>query len=833
MIGDLRALLERSLGDGYRFERVLEGGGAAKVFVVYDAARGQDIVVKVLSPELSSGVDRERFRREIHVATLLQHPRVVPVLATGDAGDALYFTMPYIDGASLRELITKEGQLSLARALDLTRDVAEALEYAHSRNIVHRDIKPDNILVERTSGRALVTDFGIARAIERAADIVSVTSTGLTLGTPTYMSPEQASAEKHIDGRSDIYSLGCVLYELLAGSPPFTGVNARTVIARHLSEPPPSISVVRPDVPEAVQEMIGRMLAKAPAARFGSARELIAALDSARAPTPRATNAPHAPSHRSPGSRWVRVAIGAVAVGAIAGAAFVANHRPSSPPLAKVTDPKRIAVLYLDSPESDTALATIGRGLTRDLIFALGRVPGLQLITENGVRRFGAHATPDSVARALNVGTVIVGTIDRVNDSLQLDLRLVDVNTLVEKAAIRGRYAPSMLLTMRDSAVREVSRDLLRSIGKEVQAYAWRSETQSAAAWSFVQRAHDVEALAEDLPSQPSDFGPQLHLLGTAQSLLDSAERADTKWEEPTIERGWVELRRVQLYSTAQLRPLLDSLSGLVRLASVRWPGSTRVLELRGAVEFERLKNGFETSTALLDSAETDLRAATAIDRQRARAWLILSSVLNRKGDSTGSILATRNALEADGYGREVPRTMVTLVFRYLYGRQNDSARTYCAFARSRFPNDAYVQSCELSVLGWTGTGAADVAAMWKALDRTERAGAFPLEGGVFPVGRYWLAAVIGRSGLADSARTVLANTGRQLHAIGHDGAYPMHEAQVRLILGEPGRALALLDSAIRRDPAKRQMIAALPWFDALHTAPRFQELTAPRTPAR
>ncbi len=830
MSADLRTQLEHSLGDGYRLERELTGGGMAKVFLASDVARQQVVVVKMLSPELSGGVDRERFQREIQVAMRLHHERVVPVLQTGEAGDALYFTMPYVDGLSLRELIEKERQLSLDQALALTRDVAEALEYAHSCNIVHRDIKPDNILVERATGRALVTDFGIARAIEAAADIASVTSTGLTLGTPTYMSPEQASAEKDIDGRSDIYSLGCVLYELLAGTPPFTGLNARSIIARHLSEPAPSIRIVRPDVPEPVQQIIDRMLAKAPAARFASAQKLLAALDaSAAAATTGGAGASVYRSGASTRRNRTRTAAGVLSGAAVLAALLVAQriNRPAVAPPGP--DPKRIAVLYLDSPDADTALATIARGLTRDLIFALGQVSGLELITESGVRKFGARAAPDSVARALGVGTVIVGAIDRINDSLQLDLRLVDVRTLMEKAAVRGRYAPSMLLSMRDSAVRGVSRQLLRTIGKEVQSYEWRAETQSLEAWELRQRARDLMERAEDLPSQPADFGPQVRLLTAAQALLVRAEEADPAWEEPVIERGWAELRRAQLYPDARLRTLLDSVSMLIKSSATRWPSSARVLELRGAVAFERLKNGLETSSALLDSAEGDLRVATAAEGQRARAWLILSHVLNRKGDSAGSILATRRALEADGYGRDVARTMVTLVFRYLYGRQNDSARVYCAYARSRFPDDAYVQSCELSVLGWTGAGRADVASMWRALDRTEHAGAFPLEGGIFPVGRYWTAAVLARSALADSARAVLAAAGARLNAVGHAGAYPMHEAQVRLILGERQAALALLDTAVRRDPAKRKMIAALPWFDDLHQLPRFQQLISGR----
>jgi len=284
MSHDLRDRLQTSLGSGYRLSRELGGGGMAHVFVADDPQYDHRVVVKVLSPELAAGVDGERFKREITVASSLHHPHIVPVLSATTAADVLYYTMPFIDGDTLRALVAAHGALPVDRAVAIARDVAEALAYAHAENIVHRDIKPDNVLIDR-HGAALVTDFGIARAVERAAEMQSVTTTGLTLGTPTYMSPEQAAAERHIDGRSDVYSLGCVLFELLAGAPPFAGPTARAVIARHMTEPPPNIRVLRPEVPESLRATIERMLAKAPAARC-TAAQVIDALDGKPIPEP-------------------------------------------------------------------------------------------------------------------------------------------------------------------------------------------------------------------------------------------------------------------------------------------------------------------------------------------------------------------------------------------------------------------------------------------------------------------------------------------------------------------------------------------------------------------
>jgi serine/threonine-protein kinase len=257
----------------------------AHVFVADDPDIAHRVVGKVLSPELAAGVDGERFKREIQVASSLHHSRIVPVLGARSEGDVLYYTMPFIDGDTLRSTIAAHGTLPIDRAVAIARDVAEALVYAHRENIVHRDIKPDNILIDRAEARALVTDFGIARAVERSAEMASVTTTGLTLGTPTYMSPEQAAAERHIDGRSDVYSLGCVLYEMLAGSPPFAGATARAIIAKHMTEPPPPIRATRPEVPEQLVRTLDRMLAKAPSARI-SAELVIDALDGKPIPDP-------------------------------------------------------------------------------------------------------------------------------------------------------------------------------------------------------------------------------------------------------------------------------------------------------------------------------------------------------------------------------------------------------------------------------------------------------------------------------------------------------------------------------------------------------------------
>jgi serine/threonine protein kinase len=264
-----------ALAGRYAVERELGRGGAALVFLARDLEHDRQVALKVIHPELASAISAKRFRREIVLATKLAHPHIVPVLNWGAAAGLLYYVMPYVEGESLRARLRREGPLSLEEALQITRDVASALGYAHRRGILHRDIKPENILL--AGGRALVVDFGIAQAFRRDAD-VRLTEAGLAGGTPAYMSPEQASGSRRLDPRTDIYSLGCVLYEMLGGETPYTGPTPQAVMAKQCHEPVPHVRALREGLPEAVEQAVTRALAKAPAGRFATAEEFAAAL---------------------------------------------------------------------------------------------------------------------------------------------------------------------------------------------------------------------------------------------------------------------------------------------------------------------------------------------------------------------------------------------------------------------------------------------------------------------------------------------------------------------------------------------------------------------------
>ena len=271
------AQVRRALAGRYQVERVLGEGGMATVYLAHDQKHNRKVAVKVMRPELAATLGADRFLREVQVAAQLSHPHILPMHDSGEADGILYYVMPYVEGETLRERLAKEGQLSVNDAMRLGREVAEALAYAHTRGIIHRDIKPGNILLQ--SGHALVADFGIARAL--GAEGEALTKTGLAVGTPQYMAPEQATGEREVDGRADIYALGAVMYEMVAGEPPFTGPTARAIITRSLTEAPRSLTNSRTGLSASVDSAIMRALAKSPADRYPNAQEMVGALDRA------------------------------------------------------------------------------------------------------------------------------------------------------------------------------------------------------------------------------------------------------------------------------------------------------------------------------------------------------------------------------------------------------------------------------------------------------------------------------------------------------------------------------------------------------------------------
>jgi serine/threonine protein kinase len=280
---ELAERLQTTLGGAYRIEKELGGGGMSRVFLAEETRLARHVVVKVLPPDLALEMRVDRFNREIQLSASLQHPHIVPLLAAGGADDILYYTMPFVEGEALRTRLSREGELPVRDAVRILKDVADALAYAHARGVVHRDIKPDNVLL--TGHHAVVADFGVAKAVSQAKTESGLTSVGVALGTPAYMAPEQAAGDPNIDHRADIYAFGAMAYEMVTGRSPFAGLAPHQMLAAHVTEPVVPVTDHRPTLPPALAALIMACLEKNPADRPQSAGEILSALETMATPS--------------------------------------------------------------------------------------------------------------------------------------------------------------------------------------------------------------------------------------------------------------------------------------------------------------------------------------------------------------------------------------------------------------------------------------------------------------------------------------------------------------------------------------------------------------------
>ena len=395
-----RARLQSALVDRYRIERELGRGGFAVVYLAHDLRHDRAVALKVLHDEVAANLGSERFEREIHLAARLQHPHILGVFDSGAAEGRLWFTMPFIEGETLRNRMQRERQLPLADALGIAREVADALHYAHQHGVLHRDIKPENILL---SGRhAVVADFGIARAL--TGGDASLTLTGTAIGSPGYMSPEQATGERDVDARSDVYALGCVLYEMLAGEGPFDAPTAQGRIARSLADTPRPIHTLRPAVSHALDAILATALAKVPADRFATAEAFGDAL-AGMVSTAGSTDAPGTVSPRAPRRPWMGVAAAAVLLLAGLGGALTWRSLRSG------ENGKALVVLPFESAGSadDAAFAD---GITEEVRGKLTAVPGLRVTARTSSNQYrGSRKTPREIGGELGVEFILTGTV--------------------------------------------------------------------------------------------------------------------------------------------------------------------------------------------------------------------------------------------------------------------------------------------------------------------------------------------------------------------------------------------------------------------------------------
>ena len=815
---DQLARLQAALTGRYTIEHELGRGGMATVYLAQDLKHGRPIALKVLRPELAAALGPGRFLREIEIAARLTHPNILPLHDSGEAGGLLYYVMPYVDGESLRSHLAREGPLPLDQALEIAREVASALGYAHEHGVVHRDIKPENVLLE--SGHAVVADFGVARAVwELAGD--RLTETGIAVGSPAYMSPEQAGAEERLDGRSDIYALGCVLYEMLVGEPPFTGPTPRAVAAKHLRQSVPSARITRPGVPAAVDRVIRTALAKVPADRFSDAAHFAAALAACAGQ----------PGRRLAPRRWTGVVVAAaltVAVGRWAWARW--SGSPSLPVPAARLDPTHVAVLYFDDLSEGRTLRHVAGGLTEDLIDQLGQVDALRVISSSGVAAYRERSVPlDSIARTLGVGTIVTGSVGRSADRLRVAVRLIDAANGNQLRSQTLERPWGDLFVLRDAVAQQVSRFLREELGQEVQLRQRRAATGSVAAWELVQRAQrqwdDARALRVS-----GDEGGADALLATGDSLLARAEAYDPAWVEPVLLRGWLAAERASLLGVGSGAPrpfwIRVGLEHAER-ALARRPAYPPALELQGTLLAKQwLLTQAGGGAGAVDAAERDLRAAAVpVNPSQGRAWSALSQLLQARGKVAEANLAAERAYRADAFLRDAAE----IVYRLYYtssdlDRQADALR-WCSEGRARFPGDWRFAYCQLAMLLWPGGERPDVDRAWGLVADLERLSTPADRAAYTPRWHLLVAGVLARAGRPDSARAVI---GRSRAAAPNDPEMDYNEAVARTLLGERARALSLLGSYLKAMPQVRDYLGADPAFRGLRDDPRFQALIRP-----
>jgi serine/threonine-protein kinase len=682
------AKVTRALAGRYRIERVLGEGGMATVYLAEDQKHQRKVAVKVMRPELSATLGAERFLREVQIAAKLSHPHILPLYDSGESDGLLYYVMPNVEGETLKDRLARDGALTADEALRYGREVADALAYAHARGVVHRDIKPANILL--SNGHALVADFGIARALDSGGG-EALTKTGLAVGTPQYMAPEQATGEKEVDGRADVYATGAVLYEMLAGEPPFTGPNARAVLTRSLTETPRALTSVRAGLVPSFDTLVQKALAKSPMDRYASAETLGTALDQVRLAmfassgsmatlTPVGTEA--LPKVEAPAEKAKPAKLFSVRNAAIAGVAVLAlwavsatffAARGTGPASSAGPRGNRVAVLPFDNQgaSSDDYFA---EGIADEVRGKLARVTGLSVTSSSTVSQFAASGkSPQQYGQDLGADYVLTGKVRWATDAggarrVQVVPELIDART--------GDVKWQQSFDTKIDDVFEVQSQIATRVAGALGVAIGGSEGQQVA-----QRPTDnVEAYQLFLRSRAIS-APDVASLRQASGFLEQAVALDSTFAE-----AWAALSIAQsrMYTNGNPTPLVArrAREALERARTLA-PDAART-RLAAARYFQSIGRDAEQARAEMDLA---LRAAP-----NDADVLSASGLLDQQAGDLGSSLAKlERAREID------PKAYTNLL---------NLAQTYAALGRSADAEDAasaaaLVRPTDLNAIQW------------------------------------------------------------------------------------------------------------------------------------
>jgi serine/threonine-protein kinase len=869
---EIDARLSSALADRYRLERQLGEGGMAIVYAAEDVRHRRQVAVKVLRPELGAALGAERFVREIEIVAGLRHPHILPLYDSGEADGFLYYVMPLVEGETLRARIERERQLPIDDALRFAREIADALAYAHSHGVVHRDIKPENILIE--GEHAVVADFGIAKAVAAAHAITPITSTGISIGTPAYMSPEQATADRDVDGRSDLYSLACVLYEMLAGQPPFTGATAEALVRQHVMAPPPPVTQFRPAVPPAVNDALMRALAKAPADRFNPVGQFSTAIrpSAVTAPVPASV----ASARRSIG--WTAAA-GLVLALAAAGATWALARGRSSP---NETAERSVAVLPFDNLSGDTSIVPLILGVHAEMVTQLTKLGGLKVASRTSALEYRNSTKNDrEIASELGVATLLRGTIQRSGNQVRFAVALADApngkelwaesydrpytaeNLFEVQGDIARQVASALRVQLTDQQQRQMARAPTRNV-EALDAYyrgllAWN---ERSAAWADTQAVAQLERAVE----LDTSFVAAWSLLAQTRSWqIRRGVEVDTTWAWAAVDHaqrlapGSLEAAVAQGYyryyargdfagaladlsSADRLMPnsseILYALALLERRVS-RWDDA--VTHLQRAIELDPRNsqltyNLAETYWYMRRFAEAQRALARSMEMapesQQAHSQSI--SLFLSMGDTAGARAALRRA---KGVLPDVIHRAFTAQIA-LFSRDYRTATSGFAVQVPEFVGAAHHRSLALAI---TAAASGDSALARIHADTLLRVGAEELEarrarGGVDPFARQSLiesqmAVGLALHGeheravqLAEGAaarlpveRDAVDGTGRQFYL-----------ALTQTLVGRRADAIATLRRLLALPgDVSAPMLRLDPTFDSLRGEPAFQQLLA------
>ena len=822
--------LRAALADRYTVDKAIGRGGMATVYLAHDLRHDRPVAIKVMSPELTATIGAERFGREVRIAAKLSHPNVLGVFDSGEARGLLFYVMPLIDGESLREKLQREKQLSIDESIQIICEVAEALGYAHANGIIHRDVKPENILLQ--SGHGLVADFGIARLAERDGE--KLTKTGMAVGTAAYMSPEQAAGEP-TDARSDIYALGCVLYEMLVGQPPFMGANAMAIMSQHSLATLPEIRVMRHSVPEELESVIRRAMEKSAPDRFQTMddfRRAVLGEIPSTSTLPKYTaryRVQGAVRQQSTRVRTVAVVVVGLAVilaGLIIGRTMFGGRRGAAP------DASKVAVLYFED-ETGGGMQHIADGLTESLIERLEDVPVLTVVPANGVRQLrGRSVANDSIRARFDIGTIVKGSVTREGSQAKVTINVVDAASDASYDRKSVTVDTAQVATLQALVADEVAGFLREAIGTEVKLKADRGQTRSNAAWTLAERAAKLRKDADSLISANSKDAAIATLL-RADSLLVQAQGADGRWAKIPAARARNAVALAGLLERKSPPQIAAVDSGLSWAAAALAIESNNVvaLEATGRLILLRYTTGAVSDATqgarLLDSAEAVLLKGVQADRNAAGAWAALSNLYYSRQQIPEANRAAENAYQADAYLAAANGILKRLFWTSHDLEKYPEALDWCSKGYRRFPADPFFTECRLWMYT-TRFETPNVDSAWLYHDRfvslnDPKAGVYADK-----YAKVLVAGALARKGDADSARHVLM-AARATPDVDPERELVGNEAVVRVILGDYDIAVDLIQNYLAIHPSHLKGFATRvsPWWRDLQGNERFKKLIA------